>query len=230
MTARTLSKDQIHTTYGRRASHYDLSSHVYGLIGYRLDAYRRSGVEQLRLKAGDTVVEIGCGTGANFAQLVGKVGSGGKVIGIDLSAAMLDRARARVDRHAWSNVTLVEADATSFSYPGPAHGVLATYALSIAPGHDEIVGRAAATLAPGGRFVVVDIRKPGALPNMLFLALLPLVRPFGVTAELQSRRPWEALARHLDLVKMEHRYLGTTYIAVAERRPRGHDANRRESR
>lgn len=48
-------------------------------------------------------------------------------------------------------------------------------------------------------------------------AIVPLFRPFGVTLDLRARHPWASLAKHLNLVVMEERWLGTTYIAAGER-------------
>ncbi len=68
--------------YSKRAPRYDLTSHVYGLLRHRLDAYRRRGIEALRPNSGDTVVEIGCGTGANFAALEHAIGPTGAQQGL----------------------------------------------------------------------------------------------------------------------------------------------------
>ena len=48
-------------------------------------------------------------------------------------------------------------------------------------------------------------------------AIAPLFHPFGVTLGLRTRHPWASLAKYLNLVVMEERCLGTTYIAAGER-------------
>jgi ubiquinone/menaquinone biosynthesis C-methylase UbiE len=48
------------------------------------------------LKAGDTVVDIACGTGANFSFLQEKIGSNGRIVGVDFTDAMLTKAKERV--------------------------------------------------------------------------------------------------------------------------------------
>jgi len=217
MSAQTLSGDQIRELYRRRAPRYDITSHVYGLLGYRLDAYRARGIELLALNSGDTIVEIGCGTGANFRALEHAIGPTGAIIGVDLTAEMLEQARERVRRERWSNVTLVQSDAATYSFPEHVNAILSTYALTLVPSYDDVVHRGAEALVPGGRFVVVDIKAPRSWPEPVLRTIVPLFRPFGVTLDLRARHPWESLAKHLNLVVMEERYLGTTYIAAGEK-------------
>lgn len=215
-----LGLDELRDLYRRRASQYDITSHAYGLLGYRLDEYRRRGIEAMQLRPGDTVVELGCGTGANFARLERAIGPTGSLLGVDLSGEMLEHARARVRREGWSNVTLAESDADRYVFPSRVDGIVSTYALTLLPTYDEIIRRGAEALSPGRRFVVVDFRAPASWPEPLLRAIALLLRPFGVTLELRSRHPWESLAKHLTLVSMGKHYLGTTYVAVGEKQNR----------
>jgi ubiquinone/menaquinone biosynthesis C-methylase UbiE len=208
---------EVRDLYARRARRYDVTSRLYGLVGYRVDAYRREAVEALGLRPGDVAVEIGCGTGANLAGLRQAVGPTGMVIGVDLSADMLARARARVARAGWCNVALVECEASGYAFPGGVNAVLSTYALSFVPGYEGVIARAARALRPGGRLAVVDIKAPEGVPRWALRFLVPFLRPFGVAVGLVERRPWEVLARELRMVAGRRRYLGTTYLAVAER-------------
>ena len=217
MSAQALTGAEIRELYRQRASRYDITSHVYGLLGYRLDAYRRRGIEALGLHPGGTVVEIGCGTGANFARLEQAVGPSGTVIGVDLCAEMLEGARSRVRREGWSNVRLAESDGANYAFPDGIDGVLSTFALTLVPEYDDVIRRGAEALVPGGRFVIVDFKAPRSWSEKALRAVVVPLRPFGVTLDLRTRHPWESLAKHLRLVVMEERYLGTTYIAAGER-------------
>jgi len=212
----SLEKAQIRRVYGRRARRYDLTSHLYWLVGYRLDRYRREGVAALRLSPGDTVVEIGCGTGHNFALLEGAVGAGGWIVGVDLTEAMLAEARARVERNGWRNVELVRADAAHYPFPRDVDGVLSTFALTLVPEFDRVIEHAAGALRPGGRMAIVDFKAPASWPRGLLRAVVPVLRPFAVRLELAERHPWESLRRHFGNLTMRERYLGTTYVAMAE--------------
>ena len=91
--------------YQKQAKDYDQSG-IHGL-----DAFRREAVKRLHLKHGDLVVDIGCGTGLNFPWLQEAIGETGRIIGVDLTDAMLEQARLRVATHGWQNVELVQADA-----------------------------------------------------------------------------------------------------------------------
>lgn len=209
-------KSRIRAVYRRRARRYDLTSRLYWLIGYRVDRYRREGVDALRLAPGDTVVEIGCGTGHNFPLLREAVGPDGRIVGVDLTDAMLAEARARVERHGWANVELVRADAAEYAFPRGVGGVFSTFALTLVPEFDRVVEHAAGALRPGKRMVVVDFKAPETWPRWVLRAIVPLLRPFAVRLELAERHPWESLKRHFGAVEIAERYLGTTYVAAAE--------------
>ncbi|MEW6586284.1 MAG: hypothetical protein AB1442_11825 [Nitrospirota bacterium] len=61
-----LLKDEIVALYRKRAGYYDFTANLYYLMGFREQAYRKKALRMLNLKNGDTVVEIGCGTGLNL--------------------------------------------------------------------------------------------------------------------------------------------------------------------
>lgn len=72
---------------------------------------RRKAIHRLQLQPAAMVLEIGCGSGANFRYLIEAVGAQGRVTGVDISSDMIAVARARIDRTGWSNVTVVEGAA-----------------------------------------------------------------------------------------------------------------------
>jgi demethylmenaquinone methyltransferase/2-methoxy-6-polyprenyl-1,4-benzoquinol methylase len=216
VSSQALGRDEVVELYRRRAPRYDLTSHLYWLIGYPVDRYRREGIDALRLRPGDTVVELGCGTGHNLPLLCEAVGSEGRVIGVDLTDAMLTQARRRVERAGWHNVELLCSDAAAFAWPPRVDGVLSTYALTLVPEFDDVIRRAAATLGPGRRMVAVDLKAPGGWPRWVLRAVVALVRPFGVTLGLAERHPWESMRRHFTSSEVREHYLGTTYVAIGE--------------
>jgi ubiquinone/menaquinone biosynthesis C-methylase UbiE len=213
-----LTAAQTQAVYRRGARHYDAAARLFDLAGFAEARYRREAVEALRLRPGARVVDVGCGTGLNLPHLVRAVGPSGAVFGVDLSDAMLLQACTRVRRAGWSNVRLVQADAAAFTFPPALDGILSTFALTLVPEFDDVVRRGAAALAPGGRFVVLDLKRPGRAPKWLVRIVALLQRPFGASLDLAERRPWESLARHLSIVAMTERYHGCAYLCVGEAR------------
>ena len=119
-----LDKNSLAELYAKRAGLYDLTANAYYLVGFREFAYRKKAILALELKRGDTVVEIGCGTGLNFSRLIDCVGPEGKLIGVDLTPGMLREAANRVRRNSWSNVDLIQHDAATYLFPDRVDGIL----------------------------------------------------------------------------------------------------------
>lgn len=199
--------------YRRRAKRYDVTANLYYLVGFREWAYRKKAIQSLRLSPGDTVVEIGCGTGLNFELLHDVVGSEGRIIGVDLTDAMLQQAQSRIDRKGWGNVELVQCDATTYQFPQDINGIISTFALTLVPAFDDVIASGAKALAPSGFWVVADLKMPNNVFRHIYPMLLPLFRPFGVTLDLKSRQPWESIKTHLGNVSIEEYFFGFTYVA-----------------
>jgi SAM-dependent methyltransferase len=195
----------------------DFTSSLAYFIGFRDWAYRRRAVERLGLAKGDRVVELGCGTGRNFTLLERAVGPAGAVIAVDLSEAMLARARKRADRHGWSNVELVHSDVATYEYPAPVDGVLSTYTLVILPEYDRVIERACGALKDGRRCVVLDQKLPAGPASRLVPLLDLLSRPLDYSGTLGERRLWESIGRHAANVRVEELYFGFVYLAVGEK-------------
>jgi demethylmenaquinone methyltransferase/2-methoxy-6-polyprenyl-1,4-benzoquinol methylase len=207
---------EVNEVYRRRARFYDWSANAYYLIGFREWAYRRRAVEALQLRPGATVVEIGCGTGLDFALLEQRIGRTGRLIGVDLSAEMLDQARRRVTARGWDNVQLIHARAADFDFPAGVDAVFSAFALTLEPLFEEVIARAAAAIAPAGRFVLLDLRLPENWLRHLGPPLVSLVRPFAVSLEVAKRQPWKALQRHFPRYSYWEGYFGVVYIAIGQ--------------
>jgi len=210
------TRDEIKEIYRRRAAQYDWSANLYYVIGFREQAYRRRAVAALGGVRGGTVVEIGCGTGLNFPLLQRAVGPEGRVVGVDLTDAMLEQAGRRVARHGWTNIELVQADAARFEFPQGAAGVLSAFALTLVPEYDQVIRHALGALAPGRRLVVLDFKQPARAPSWLVDLGVLLTRPFAVTRDLSDRHPWESIERHASRSSMTELYWGFAYVAAGE--------------
>jgi demethylmenaquinone methyltransferase/2-methoxy-6-polyprenyl-1,4-benzoquinol methylase len=191
-----------------------LTANLYYLIGFRGWQQRREAVQSLDLHAGDTVVEIGCGTGLNFGMIREAVGDSGKIIGVDATDAMLAQARRRAQNHGWSNVDLVLSDVRSFRFPGSTAGILSTYALSIMPNVEDVLERGKHSLKVGGRLSVLDLQVPERVPSWLVPLLMLLVKPFGATMDWVWSKPWEKIQKQM-VELFAHVETKTFYAEVA---------------
>jgi ubiquinone/menaquinone biosynthesis C-methylase UbiE len=146
--------------YRKRAKRHDWTTFLLYLIGFRHWTYRKRAVEALGLLKGDTVVDLGCGPGLNFSLFQKQIGPEGKIIGVDLTDAMLAEANDRVLAHGWLNVELVTRDAALFVFPAALDGIISAFALTLVPEFDEVVRKGSEALRIGKRFVVLDFKMP----------------------------------------------------------------------
>ncbi|MBY3792650.1 methyltransferase domain-containing protein [Rhodococcus fascians] len=152
----------------RRPTKYTFSARLYDVISAEWPVYRagrEAAFELLNLPAGSHVLDLGCGTGLNFAGLQRMIGPTGSITGIDASPQMLEQARLRAVRAEWMNVTLIPADATALTSAdlgeqAPFDAALSTYALSLmTPWRSALESMISATRV-GGVVAVVDMQRP----------------------------------------------------------------------
>lgn len=167
-------------------------------------AGRRIGVRQLSLRPGDTVVDIGCGTGLNFALLEEAIGPTGRIVAVDLSDDMLAAARRRTQKYGWDNVELLQADATTVTprtvtdlAGGRVDAVLATYSLSLMQDWRAAWAMMLAVAGRPARLCVVDMQPPVRAAVLLgWLArLVCLLAGSDINAH-----PWRAVEAHCNHV------------------------------
>lgn len=212
-------RHEIIDAYRQRAPSYDLAVRLFNIFawfGFNISGWREQAVSKLGLKRGDTVVDIGCGTGLNFPLLYRAVGPQGLIIGVDLSDAMLAQARLAAEANYWANVQLVQADASQFEFPVRVNDVLSTYALTLVPSPEGVVSNATESLPPGGRLFVLDMAWPRYCP-LWCRHVLFFLRSYGVTAEVLGRRSWEAVQKAMQerLIDVSRRkfWFGFFYLA-----------------
>jgi demethylmenaquinone methyltransferase/2-methoxy-6-polyprenyl-1,4-benzoquinol methylase len=213
---RMLTRQQITDLYRRRAKNYDLTVQLYNLLGFRIGSYRQEAIDSLHLKSGDIVVDIACGTGANFSMLREKVGQNGKIIGVDFTDAMLAEARERVKKRQWCNVELVQSDVASYQFPARVDAVISTFAIIYVPEFDDVIRKGSRALVAGGRLVVLDFKLPDGWISRLAPFAVVDTRPWGLTKEMASRHPWESIAKYMKPMPMMQRYGGFVFIAAGE--------------
>ena len=172
---------------------------------------RKRAVDRLKLRQGDRVLEVGCGTGRNFQFLRDAVGPEGRIYGVDLSEGMLRRARKLCQRRQWTNFVLIKADAADYASQELFDGALFSFSYNVMPHHRSVLRQVWKQLRPGGRLVIMDARLPPGLFGKL-------IRPFATWLMKQTLlgnpliRPWQYHAALVDDFQMEDFRFGSYYI------------------
>ena len=149
--------DKVQKYYAWRASNYDAGA------GFEVEHH----AEALRLadvREGQRVLDVACGTGRGTVGLAQSVGATGQVDALDLSNAMLDQARTKIEKFGWSSrVHFKQGNARELPYPAESFDVVYNgYMFDLIPldGFTPILIEMARVLKPGGKLVLVNMSKP----------------------------------------------------------------------
>jgi SAM-dependent methyltransferase len=119
-----------------------------------------------KMKTGDTVVDLGSGAGNDAFVARKVVGETGKVIGVDFSEAMLEKARANADKLNLNNVEFRLGDIEQLPITAnKADVVLSNCVLNLVPNKAAVFAEIMRVLKPGGHFSISDIVLKGELPG-----------------------------------------------------------------
>lgn len=118
-----------------------------------------------RLRPGEVVVDLGSGGGLDVFLAAKKVGPTGKAIGIDMTPAMVERARANAARQGFTNVEFHQATIDKLPLPdASADVVISNCVINLAPDKPAVLREIFRVLKPGGRVAVSDIALKKPLP------------------------------------------------------------------
>ena len=143
------AKAKAAATYDAAADHFDDEPLAFWeRIGKRT-------VERLALATGAEVLDVGCGTGASALPAAEAVGSKGSVVGVDLSAHLLDRALAKAKAHGLPNLEFRLADMTSLGYPNDHFdAVVSVFSIFFVPDMEGLIRELWRMVRPGGKLAV----------------------------------------------------------------------------
>ncbi len=202
----------------RSNQQYAVLARQYDALTPRLEPLRREAHALLQLRAGDTVMDVGCGTGKSLAALSQAVAIGGHVIAVEPCAPMIAQARERQTQDELVNVQLIEAPIEVVTAHVAPHSVDAFLLMFT---HDVLQSEAAINALlrvakPGARFALTGgkfFRGPLTLLN-------PWVRwrqqPYCTTFANYDA-PWRRLfaTSSMTATHWQARYGGIAYIAGA---------------
>lgn len=142
------------------------------LQGYHADADLQLGcglpTEYAQIKSGDTVVDLGSGAGNDCFVARSLTGSTGKVIGIDMTPAMIDKARKNAKKLNFDNVVFELGDLENIPLPThTADVVISNCVFNLVPDKERAFAETFRILKSGGHFSISDVVIEGELPESL---------------------------------------------------------------
>jgi phosphatidylethanolamine/phosphatidyl-N-methylethanolamine N-methyltransferase len=176
--ARQLERDQVAEAYGRWAPVYDI---VFGPVFSR---GRRTAVEAAEL-IGGRILEVGVGTGLSLDQYARR----NRIVGIDISEPMLDKARERVKRLRLGNVEAISVmDAEHLTFADASFDVIvAQYVVTAVPNPEQALDEFVRVVRPGGEIILTTrIGAEKGVRGTVEKWLMPVMSRLGWRTEF----PW----------------------------------------
>lgn len=191
--------------YSKRAAGYDGELALF-------EPLREEAIARLRLREGDTVLDVGCGTGLSFEPLKARVGEQGAIVGIEQCPQMLLKARERVEAHGWQGIRLMSEPADEAPLCGKADAAIFHFTHDILR-QPEAISNVMHHLKPGARVVATGLQwaAPWVWPVNLFVWSAAV---YSVTTMDGLDRPWSILATFLHDVDVSATWLGSIYMAT----------------
>ncbi|AYL94651.1 arsenite methyltransferase [Mucilaginibacter celer] len=158
---------------GCSAEVYNIMSEDYTeLQGYTADADLGLGcglpTQFAQIKKGDVVIDLGSGAGNDCFIARAEAGETGKIIGIDFTEAMINKARENADKLGYNNVEFRLGDIENMPVTAnKADVVVSNCVLNLVPDKDAVIKDIYRVLKPGGHFSISDIVLTGTLPEKI---------------------------------------------------------------
>jgi arsenite methyltransferase len=189
--------------YSRHADGYDKSCR-------RTQPIRREAIAMLELARGDTVLDVGSGTGMSFAMLEERVGPNGQVVGVEHSPAMMAHARRKVSEAGWQNVTLLETTVEEADLPPQLDAVLCFYTHDVMRS-ERALERIFARARPDARVAVAGMKLFPWYLWPLNLYTVAKAWPYMTTFDGLAE-PWDLLRRWVPDLVVRPTQLGMGYV------------------
>jgi phosphatidylethanolamine/phosphatidyl-N-methylethanolamine N-methyltransferase len=142
-----MNQEEVKTIYTKYSSIYDkVFSHFFF-------PRIKIGIDKSRIRKGDKVIEVGVGTGISLPLYP----RGCKVVGIDLTTKMLEKAVEKKERHGLSNVELFEMDAENMTFADNTFDhSLAAFVISVVPNPEKMVSEMKRVTKRGGNILIFN--------------------------------------------------------------------------
>ena len=186
------------------AKAYDRWAPIYDLVFGAVFRQGRSVAIDAAERVGGRILEVGVGTGISLPRYR----RSSRITGVDLSDAMLDKARARVARLGLTNVEAIEiGDAERLAYPDHAFDVVvAQYVVSAVPHPLRALDECARVCRPGGEIIITTrVSAEGGLRGTIERGLMPVTSRLGFRTEFPFSLYSDWVASRPDVTLLEAR-------------------------
>jgi SAM-dependent methyltransferase len=173
---------------------------------------RQKAVELLHLRAGDRVLDVGCGPGGSFPYLVHAVGQSGQVVGVEISPEISINANRRIAKNGWRNVEVIEAAAEDVHLTGLFDALL-MFAAPDVYASEEALENIVPHLRENARVAAFGAKLSSkGLGRGLNPVLRTLFNLSFSTTPSPDYEPWRGLARRVEKLDVEEYFLGLMFL------------------
>jgi arsenite methyltransferase len=197
--------------YAKRAAHYDATCGPTQPI-------RLKTIDYLQLTPGNTVLDVGCGTGLSFGPLLDRVGAAGHVLAFEQSPEMFAQAKARIAGQGWHNVHLLHTNAEHYRLPPdlPAPNAVLMHYVHDITRTEAAVSNLFEQLPSGTRVGLAGMKNfSGALRLLNWLAYIKNAAYNALAHDMET--PWDKVQRYVPNLVVEPTQWGMGYVAHGRR-------------
>jgi SAM-dependent methyltransferase len=187
VTTKTIAIEEMVMSEQDMSAYWDRAGKVWveqqGLLDRMYRPFAQAVVEAADLRAGEAVLDVGCGSGATTFEAAWQVGPQGRAFGVDISPALLELARRRAGEDGLEGVDFLQADAQTHTFSSEFDAIVSRFGVMFFPDPVAAFANLRKALKPGGRLAFACWRGPednaiSTLPLEAAAPFLPSVPKF----------------------------------------------------